>query len=92
MFHDRGEFGNELTYNKQWLPGNLLLCATNINLTNSQRFAKYLYILWQCYRYKLPKSQYKIGHFLKNIILLLSNYNKIRHSRLIEKQNGTTHL
>ena len=92
MFHDRGEYGNEITYNKQWLFGNLLLCATNINLTNSQRFAKYLHILWQCYRYKLPKSQYKIGHLLKNIILLLSNYNKIRHSRLIEKQNGTTHL
>lgn len=92
MFHDRGEYGNEITYNKQWLSGNLLLCATNINLTISQRFAKYLHILWQCYRYKLPKSQYKIGHFLKNIILLLANYNKIKQSRLIEKQNGTTYL
>ena len=92
IFHDRGEFGNKITYNKQWLPGNILLCATNINLTFAQRFAKYLHILWQCYRYKLPLHQYKIGTYLHHIIKIVVNNKQIRNSRFSERNIGITHL
>lgn len=92
VFHDRGEYGNEITYNKQWLPGNLLLSATNINLTALQRLAKYIHTLWQCYRYKLPKGQYKIGTFLICTIKIIASSFRIRKSRLLEKQQSTTYL
>lgn len=92
MFHDRGEYGNEITYNKQWLTGNLLLCATNINLTISQRFAKYLHILWQCYRYKLPQHQYRIGTYLLYIVKIIAKNKQIKTSRFLECQIDITHL
>ena len=91
-FHDREQFGNESAFNKQWLPGILKLNATNINLTLQQRIIQYAHILWQCYKYKLPKHQYKIGQYFLQIIKLISQYKKIRHSRYIEQQENTTHL
>lgn len=92
MFHDRVEYGNEIAYNKQWLPGQLMLIATNINLTTLQRITKYIHTLWQCYRYKLPKGQYKIGTFLICTIKLIAYSFLIRQSRLAEKQKSTTYL
>ena len=92
VYHDRGEYGNEIVYNKQWLFGNLMLNATNINLSIWQCCVGYIRILCQCYCYMLPKKQYRIGAFTRNMIKLIRSFNKIKNSRLIEKQKGTTHL
>lgn len=92
MFHDRGEYGNEIVFNKQWLSGNLLLCATNINLTPHQRFAEYIHILWNCYRYKLRLHQYKFGSYLINIFKIIANYKKIKTNRILEREKGITYL
>lgn len=92
VFHDRREYGNKTAFNQQWLKGNLLLCATNINLTASQRLAKYCRILWNCYRHRLPHQQYKVGAFLWNVVQLLSQYKQIQRSRFLERQETATHL
>lgn len=92
VFHDRGDFGNEVAFNKQWLTGSLLLCATNINFNALQRIVEYFRILWSCYRHKLPHKQYKPGSFLLNIIKIMIHYKQIRRSRLLEQQDMATYL
>ena len=92
MYHDRVYFGNKAVYKKQWLYGTLLLCATNINITTTQRIVEILRLLWQCYRYKLRQNTYKIGGFFLNLCKLLYNMKDVRNLRNLEKNTNATHL
>ena len=92
MYHDRVEFGNKTTYNKQWLPNILLLTACNINLMWSQQFANYLKIFLQCYIFKLPLRQYRIGSYFCSICKILLKSKKIISYREYEKQLAPTFL
>lgn len=92
MFHDRKDFGNKLTYNKQWLTNALLLISTNINLTSKQRIAEYIKILIKCYVQKLPLNQYRIGAYIYCMCKIITKYPKINKYRNLEKQVAPTFL
>ncbi len=86
MCHDRMERGNIQVWNQQWLHNMLMLTLTDINSTAGQWGNKLLSILWTCYVPRLKNGQYKIGSFFIAICNLLGKLNKIKNSRINEKQ------
>lgn len=92
MFHDRLDFGNTQIHNNRWLANTLMLTATNINLTSTQRLKQFIHTIWVCYRYKLLSHQYRIGDFFLCLIKLIFKLQQIQHSRIIEKKSNLTYL
>ena len=64
----------------------LMLTFTDINSTAGQWGNKLLSILWTCYVPRLKNGQYKVGSFFIAICNLLDKLNRIKNSRINEKQ------
>lgn len=92
MYHDREEHGNMQVYNQRYLENCLMLCATNINLSFSERILQYLKLLITCYFQRLPQKQYKIGTYLVQVLKLICKSKLIKDSRKTEVQLTTNHL
>ena len=86
MYHDRMERGNIQVWNQQWLHNMLMLTFTDINSTAGQWGNKLLSILWTCYVLRLKNGQYKVGSFFIAICNMLGKLNRIKNSRINEKQ------
>ena len=92
MYHDREEHGNMQVYNQRYLENCLMLCATNINLSCSERILQYLKLLITCYFQLLPQKQYKIGTYLVQVLKLICRSKLIKDSRKTEVLLTTNHL
>ena len=92
MFHDRNEFGNTNAYKNKLVYRNLLLIATNINLSFSKRLVAYLRLLKECYMQGISHKQYAPFSFLFGLIKIGVNYKQIIRGRNQEKNNNASWL
>lgn len=87
MRHDRGEaHGNMVVFNSNRLRRDLLLVATDVNLSLPGRLKGLVRRLYQCYAWDLPKRAYRPGAFLLALLWLLRHACAIRQSRQREER------
>jgi GT2 family glycosyltransferase len=92
MYHDRQIHGNVQVYNHHQLRRDMLLLASNINLSFPHFVAKWLRLFLRCYVYDLWRRQYIPGTYTIDTLWLLSKAKTINSSRKKEKQDGLTWL
>lgn len=81
MYHDREKFGNINVYRRHILRRNMLLLATNINLSFPHFISQWLRLLLRCYVYDLYRRQYIPGTYLIDSCWLTGKARKIYLSR-----------
>ena len=92
MCHDRQVYGNAAAFRRHQLRRDMLLLATNINLSFLRFVAKWLRLLARCYVYDLRRGKYLPGTYTADSLWLLGKARSISRSRKQEKQRGRTWL
>lgn len=92
MFHDRLLQGNLQVFNKKRLHRDLLIVATNINLSLKRRCIKWMAVLYRCYVHDLAQHTYFPGAWLCEMLWLIVHARKIATSRRKEKAGGLVWL
>ena len=85
MFHDREVHGNDEAFNNNKLHRDLLNIACNVNNSFFNILSGMFLRLLRCYYTDLPKKNYIIGAFCKEVCWLLYNLRIINNSRKNEK-------
>ncbi len=92
IYHDRLLYGNIDAFNTRRLRRDMLLASCDIN----NHFLKCLMIeirlLLRCYIYELPKRQYVVGTYIREVVWILSHLQMIIKSRHKEAKGGTCWL
>lgn len=92
MYHDRQIYGNAKVYHRNMLRRNMLLLASNINLSFPRFVAKWLRLFLRCYVYDLWRCLYIPGTYTIDSFWLLGKACSIKESRKKEKKQGKTWL
>ena len=92
MYHDRQVYGNAKAYRRHMLRRDMLLLASNINLSFPGFMGKWLRLLLRCYVYDIWRGKYIPGTYLIDTLWLLSKAGAIQSSRKKEKQGRLTWL
>ncbi|MCR5180948.1 MAG: glycosyltransferase family 2 protein [Bacteroidaceae bacterium] len=86
MYHDRLLQGNMQAFNRKRLRRDLVLEATNIDLSFAKRCTRWLKVLYKCYTRDLLQHSYIPGAWCVEMGWLLLHAPTIHHSRKQEKQ------
>lgn len=93
VWHDRKElYGNVNAFNHKRLHRDFLLITDNINYGVAMVIMQLFRLLAICLVYDLPKKNYRIGAYTKEMFWTLFNLRKIRRSRKAERKEGLTWL
>lgn len=92
MYHDRKLQGNMQAFNRKRLRRDLLLEATNINLSFGKCCLRWGKFLYKSYVQDLPQHAYIPGAWLLEMCWLTFHTFQIRNSRKQEKKIGLTWL
>lgn len=90
MNHDRTLHGNQQMFNKNLIRRDLLNILCNVNWKTKKQIINILKLLKKCYCKYLPEKRYIPGNLTLQILWALTNYNKIRKSRINETKKGLT--
>ena len=86
MYHDRLLQGNIQVFNRRRLRRDLLLSATNINLSFGKCCLRWIKRLYECYFLDCPSHQYIPGAWVVEMGWLLLHIRSIIKSRCVEKK------